>query len=237
MGDFSMKKIGICLMIFLVVGCSAGEGEKKVDKPEVVEVSAESVSKEKEPVRPNVESIDYFLPDNHSQERTEEITHLMIHFISNAANKPEDPYNVKDVNSIFLDYGLSVHYMIDRSGNIYQLVSEDRVAYHAGKGNLSDFPGYEDRMNEYSIGIELLAMGTKEEMTAIIPEEKFQQIDPSLLGYTDAQYKTLRSLVDDILKRNPSILQDRRHVIGHDEYAPDRKTDPGSLFDWSQIGF
>ncbi|MFS0864392.1 N-acetylmuramoyl-L-alanine amidase [Fredinandcohnia sp. 179-A 10B2 NHS] len=231
-----MKKFGICFIIFLVVGCSGKEGVI-VEEKEVLHVSAKSVSKEKEPVRPNVDSIDYFLPDNHSQERTEKITHLMIHFISNAANNPKDPYNVRDVNAIFLDYGLSVHYMIDRDGNIYQLVSEDRVAYHAGKGSLSGFPGYEDRMNEYSIGIELLAIGTKEEMTAIIPEEKFVQIDPSLQGYTDAQYKTLRLLVDDILKRNPSILQDRRHVIGHDEYALDRKTDPGSLFDWTQIGF
>ena len=57
----------------------------------------------------------------------------------------------------------------------------------------------------------------------------------SHIGYTEAQYKSLSLLLDDILARNKKMKRDRNHIIGHDEYAPARKTDPGSLFDWSKI--
>lgn len=221
------KRICIgCILTSLLFGCSAQAKEIKVENTEV-EVATEEI----------IPTINKSLPLDISEKRTSEITHLMIHYISNAALKPEDPYNVDDVYSIFEEYGISVHYLIDRDGEIYSLVSEDRVAYHAGKGSLPDFPEYENKMNQYSIGIELIAIGTKEEMTAIVDEDIYNQIDPTLAGYTDAQYQSLQILVDNILKRNPSILRDRRHVIGHDEYAPGRKTDPGSLFDWTRIGF
>ncbi|MCC3357283.1 N-acetylmuramoyl-L-alanine amidase [Bacillus sp. REN16] len=215
-----------CLFTILLFACSSQAKEVKMMNTEV-EVATEAI----------IATTNKSLPLDNSEKRTNEITHLMIHFISNAALKPEDPFNVDDVYSIFEEYGLSVHYLIDREGEIYSLVPEDRVAYHAGKGSLPDFPEYENKMNHYSIGIELIAMGTKEEMTTIIDADTYNQIDPSLAGYTDAQYQSLQLLVDNILKRNPSILHNRRHVIGHDEYAPGRKTDPGSLFDWSRIGF
>lgn len=221
------KMIGIgCLLTSLLFGCSVHAKEVKVENTEVEVATEEIIATTHKP-----------LPLNNSEKRTKEITHLMIHFISNAALKPEDPYNVDDVYSIFEKYGLSVHYLIDRKGEIYSLVPEDRVAYHAGKGSLPGFPEYENKMNEYSIGIELVAMGTREEMIEIVPEDIYNQIDASLAGYTDAQYQSLELLVNNILKRNPTILRDRNHVIGHDEYAPERKTDPGSLFDWSRIGF
>ncbi|MEH7223482.1 N-acetylmuramoyl-L-alanine amidase [Bacillus sp. JJ1566] len=221
------KRICIgCTLTTLLFGCSAQAKEVKVEITEVDMATEEIIATTNKP-----------LPLDNSEKRINEITHVMIHFISNAALKPEDPYNVEDVYSIFGEYGLSVHYLIDREGEIYSLVPEDRVAYHAGKGSLPDFPEYENKMNQYSIGIELIAMGTKEEMTAIIDEGVYNQIDPTLAGYTDAQFQSLQLLVDNILKRNPSILRDRRHVIGHDEYAPGRKTDPGKLFDWSRIGF
>lgn len=214
------------LIISLFSGCSAHAKEVKIENTEV-KVGSEDI----------IATTNKSLPLDLSEDRTKQITHLMIHFISNAALKPEDPYNVDDVYSLFKEYNVSVHYLIDRNGEIYSLVPENRVAYHAGKGSLSDFPEYENKMNEYSIGIELIAMGTKEEMTAIIPEDIYNQIEPSLAGYTDAQYQSLNRLVHNIVRRNPSILHDRRHIIGHDEYAPGRKTDPGSLFDWSRIGF
>lgn len=225
--NMEWKKICMgCILTTLLFGCAAQTKEVKVENTEV-DVAQEEI------IATTIKS----LPLDHSEKRINEITHLMIHFISNAGLKPEDPYNVDDVYSIFEEYGLSVHYLIDRKGEIYSLVPEDRVAYHAGKGSLPDFPEYDNKMNQYSIGIELIAIGTKEEMTGIIGEETYNQIDPALVGYTDAQYQSLQQLVDNILERNPTILPDRSHVIGHDEYAPGRKTDPGSLFDWTRIGF
>ncbi|WP_051237893.1 N-acetylmuramoyl-L-alanine amidase [Lacticigenium naphthae] len=185
---------------------------------------------------PTVNVIEYLLPLENSAERVEELTHIVIHFTSNAQNKPADPFLIEDTYSIFKDYGVSVHYVIGKNGEIYSLVKENRIAYHAGKGDLDGFPQYQDRLNHHSIGIELLAIGTEDEMEAMVPQDTYAQIDSEDIGYTEAQYTALRSLVDDIVKRHPSIQRDRNHIVGHDEYSKGRKTDPGSLFNWFEIG-
>ncbi|MDQ6421636.1 LysM peptidoglycan-binding domain-containing protein [Paenibacillus sp. LHD-117] len=186
------------------------------------------------PERP-VSIQNYYLPLQNSKPRTENITHVVIHFISNAANNPRNPYDVQDIYRIFLNGGVSSHYLIGRNGEIYRLVDENRVAYHAGQGSLPGFPGYENRLNEYSIGIELMAIGTRDEMLPFFPSQTYDMISPSNIGYTDAQYRSLNLLLDEIIKRHPSIVRDRQHVVGHDEYAPGRRTDPGRLFDWSRL--
>lgn len=177
-----------------------------------------------------------FLPDDVSEERTEEITHIVLHFSSAVGHNYNDPYDIHTIRHIFIDYGVSCHYMIDRDGTIYELVPEDRVAYHAGKGTLPDKKHYEDRLNQFSIGIELLAIGTKEEMGLMIDEETYDKIAREHIGYTEAQYEALNELITDITLRYDTLEKTREHTIGHDEYAPDRRTDPGSLFEWEKIG-
>ncbi|GGF28575.1 hypothetical protein GCM10010954_29560 [Halobacillus andaensis] len=182
------------------------------------------------------EIMDLSLPLEHSEERTKEVTHVMTHFTSNAALTPQNPYSVNDIYDNFVDYGVSAHYMIGRDGEIYQLVDEDRAAFHAGEGSLSGFPEYDNDMNQRSIGIELLAVGTEEEMASMMSTEAYHSIDSSDIGYTEDQYKALDELLEGIEQRNPDVQRDRDHIVGHDEYAPDRKTDPGSLFNWAEIG-
>lgn len=184
--------------------------------------------------RPGISTLQMLLPNVNSEPRTETTTHVVMHFASNAANNPTNPYNINDTYSIFQQYEVSSHYVIDRSGQVYLFVPETRVAYHAGRGTVTGFPTHNNRLNHYSIGIELLAIGTKVEMTPVITGPKFDLIPQDLIGYTDSQYSALNILLDDILKRNPNIKRDRNHIIGHDEYNPS-KTDPGSLFDWSKI--
>lgn len=186
---------------------------------------------------PNLPMIDTLLPKGNSRERETDVTNVMIHFMSNGAVNSKAPYNMKDIRSIFTKYGVSAHYVIDRNGTIHRFVSEDRVAFHAGKGNLPGHPHLKDKMNDYSIGIELLAIGTREEMLAIIPNFPYDSISLDDVGYTDAQYQSLNALLNDIYSRYNTISKSRNHVIGHDEYAPTRKTDPGSLFDWRELGF
>lgn len=135
-----------------------------------------------------------------------------------------------------MEYGVSAHYIIGRKGEIYRLVPENRVAFHAGKGNLEKFPKYKNKLNKYSIGIELMAIGTEKEMNSMLSPAVYNSVDSANIGYTNAQYRSLKRLVRGIIKRNSSIKYDRIHIIGHSEYAPGRKTDPGTLFDWSKIG-
>jgi len=184
-----------------------------------------------------VKIIEELLPEQSSKPRTEVITHIVVHFISNASKHPEKPYELDEIKDTLMEYGASCHYVIDRVGNIYTFVPENRVAYHAGKGELSDYPEYKNILNEYSIGIELLAIGTEEEMLKIIDKRAFDLVKPSDRGYMDAQYDSLNWLINDMLGRNPYIKRDRKHIIGHDEYAKGRKTDPGILFNWDKIKF
>lgn len=182
----------------------------------------------------DLNTTDMLLPNKNSKPRHTPPTHIVLHFISNAYNNQKNPYEINDIYSLLKEYELSSHYVIGRDGEIYLFTPENRVAYHAGSGELSNYPKYENKLNNYSIGIEILAIGTKEEMIPIITAERFNLIDPSLLGYTDPQYESLNLLIDDILNRHVFIKRDRDHIIGHDEYNPE-KTDPGSLFDWSKI--
>lgn len=159
---------------------------------------------------------------------------VMIHFSSDVVEHPENPYDLDRIKQIYTDGGASVHYVIDREGVIWCFIPESRTAWHAGKGKWKDIEKLENRMNFYSVGIELLAMGSEYDMSLYISKEKYESLPKKLLGYTEAQYVSLKALVDDICSRY-AIPVDREHVIGHEEYAPDRKRDPGQLFDWSRI--
>ena len=167
---------------------------------------------------------------------SDNISKVMLHFCSVAPENPKDPYNLDAILQIFESMGVSAHYIIDRSGQIYELVSEKRVAYHAGKGKLPFSPSFENVMNGHSIGIEMTAIGSEKDMMMFMSKESYAAIDKSLIGFTEAQYTSLDWLLKDLMLRYPAIKKDRQHIVGHSEYATARRTDPGELFDWKQIG-
>lgn len=164
------------------------------------------------------------------------VSHLMLHFCSDSYQNPQNPYDLERIVGIFEQYKVSAHYLIDRQGVVFQLVNENRVAYHAGKGKLKKAPFHQNSLNSRSIGIEIMAVGEREEMKKLIPYAVYDKIDKKNIGFTAAQYQALNNLVDDIVKRNPAILKNREHIVGHDEYAPSRRCDPGVLFEWGKIG-
>jgi len=133
-----------------------------------------------------------------------DIDTVIIHSSYNAGSG--DPYDREKTIQQYVDYGVSAHYIIDRSGVIYQLVRERDIAYHAGVGKL---PNGDTNINERSIGIEII--GTKDS------------------GYTKSQYAAVQSLVDSVKKRYTI-----QYLLGHEDVAPDRKTDPWA-FDWSKL--
>jgi AmpD protein len=103
---------------------------------------------------------------------------------------------------------VSAHLFINRNGEIVQFVPFHRRAWHAG---VSSFQG-KSKCNDFSIGIEM--EGTDD------------------LPYTDKQYDSLLAVSHLIMHTYPQIHLGS--IVGHQDIAPDRKTDPGVSFDWSR---
>ncbi|WP_226086019.1 N-acetylmuramoyl-L-alanine amidase [Mesobacillus sp. S13] len=216
------------LVLLMAGGCSAEIEEQVV-------ASAEEKNPKQVQNEVRIPVIKDFMPRLNFVPSSDVKTHVVLHFSSNAVANPENPYVYEEIRQTFIDYEVSPHYMIDRNGEIYYLLPESRAARHAGKGDLLAFPEYKDHLNRYSIGIELMAIGTQEEMAPMMSAQHYKSIPQEYIGYTEAQYDALNRLLNDITARNKNINKDRKHIIGHDEYSPERKTDPGSLFDWSKI--
>ena len=177
---------------------------------------------------------DFLLPiEEFSWERKYAPEFVMIHFTSAVVKHRNDPCNITYIRQTFIDYDVSIHYIIERDGTIRCYIPEDRVAWHAGKGQWANDEKYTNNMNQYAIGIELVAIGSKSDMSIFISGSTYNKIDPQYIGFTDAQYTSLRALVEDICSRN-QIPMDRDHVIGHEDYTS-RKTDPGELFNWERL--
>jgi N-acetyl-anhydromuramyl-L-alanine amidase AmpD len=104
------------------------------------------------------------------------------------------------------DLKVSTHFFITRTGALWQFVSVDQRAWHAGA---SSFQGRE-QCNDYSVGIELEGL----------EGEVFEA----------AQYGCLVQLCHALRERYPIA-----HVVGHEHIAPGRKQDPGPGFDWTLL--
>jgi len=103
------------------------------------------------------------------------------------------------------DVKVSSHFLVRRNGTIVQFVPCRKRAWHAGA---SSWQG-RTRCNDFSIGIEL-------EGSDFVP-------------FTDEQYASLARLTRRLQRAYPI-----RHLMGHADIAPGRKTDPGPHFDWSR---
>ncbi|MBE6455821.1 MAG: N-acetylmuramoyl-L-alanine amidase [Alphaproteobacteria bacterium] len=106
---------------------------------------------------------------------------------------------------------VSSHYVIDTDGTIYQLVADDKRAWHAGLGCWGNI--LED-INSHSIGIEFqcAASGTQ-----------------SFAQFSDKQIQSGIDLCRELMKKyNIKPF----NVVAHSDIAPDRKYDPGRTFPW-----
>ena len=107
---------------------------------------------------------------------------------------------------------VSSHYVIEEDGTVWRLVDETRRAFHAG---VSCWEG-QPNLNLASIGIEIVNPGH----------------EWGYRPFPEAQMAAAEALCHDILGRHP--IPPHR-VVGHSDIAPDRKTDPGELFDWPRL--
>jgi len=107
---------------------------------------------------------------------------------------------------------VSAHYMVEEDGRIFQLVADDKRAWHAG---VSYWQGERD-INSASIGVEIVNGGH----------------DFGLPEYPAQQVAAVCLLVDELMRRHG--LKPRQ-VIGHSDIAVDRKQDPGEHFPWTVL--
>jgi N-acetylmuramoyl-L-alanine amidase len=107
---------------------------------------------------------------------------------------------------------VSAHYLIEEDGRVFQLVPEERRAWHAG---VSFWKGERD-VNAVSIGIEL-----------VNPGHEFGYAD-----FPEMQVEALIGLLDAI--RGRWTIPNGR-ILGHSDVAPDRKIDPGEKFPWKRL--
>jgi AmpD protein len=99
---------------------------------------------------------------------------------------------------------VSAHFYVRRDGALWQFVSCDQRAWHAGPSNWRG----RGNCNDDSVGIELEG-------------QEGETFEP-------AQYEALAALCAAIGQHYPV-----RHVAGHAHIAPGRKNDPGAGFDWA----
>ena len=177
---------------------------------------------------------DFLIPlEKYSWEKEFDTEYVVLHFTSNVVNDKNNPYDLSEIRKIFEMQEVSTHYIIDRNGDAFCYVPESRSAWHSGVGTYGDDEKYTNKMNKYSVGVEIVAIGSKNDMAQYLEAWEYNALDESLIGFTDAQYESLRNLVSDICQRN-DIPFDREHVIGHEEYNKN-KSDPGELFDWERL--
>ncbi len=227
-----MKKYVLAVMLVALLCFTACANNKNSDSDK-----AEVVNEDIQEAVTVVSSYatEHFLEplEKYSWEREYDREYVMLHFTSNVVADREKPYDMQAVRKIFEETEVSTHYIIDRDGKAYCYIPESHSAWHAGVGTYNNDEKYTNKMNKYSIGIELLAIGSENDMSQYLTKEEYAELDESLIGFTDAQYETLKKLVPDICQRN-GISFDREHVIGHNEYNPN-KNDPGELFSWDRL--
>lgn len=158
-------------------------------------------------------------PNHDERENGEQPEVLIIHCIS----LPPGCYGGNEVEDFFCNrldieqheyfneiqhLTVSAHFYIRRNGQLLQFVPTHKRAWHAGE---SECLG-RCKVNNFSIGIELEGLDT----------------DPE--GFTNAQYDQLLKLSHILIEAYPLLKV--KHIFGHEDIAPGRKTDPGPYFDW-----
>lgn len=113
---------------------------------------------------------------------------------------------------------VSSHYVIDDDGTVYQLVADEKRAWHAGVSVLQG----QENVNDFSIGIELQNGGyyAGYKLTGVWPK------------FPDVQIAALKKLLNELMRKFP-ITYDR--IVGHEDVSPGLKIDPGPAFPWQKI--
>lgn len=122
--------------------------------------------------------------------------------------------------TVLSQQAVSAHYLVNNIGDneIYQLVDENKRAYHAGVSAWRN----DKNLNDTSIGIEIVNTG----YTADAAGKRV------FVPFDEAQVKKVAALVKDIATRYQIPAT---NILAHSDIAPTRKQDPGPLFPWKML--
>ena len=135
--------------------------------------------------------------------KIEPISALILHHTSQATDE--------ECIDLFLkpESRVSSHFLVGRDGRLYQFVSLEHRAWHAGPSLLHGRLA----LNRTSVGVEITGDGNK-------------------YPFTPAQIATVTRLVGVL---TAMFEVPAPWIAGHQHIAPDRKDDPGALFPWNDV--
>ncbi len=164
---------------------------------------------------------------------------LVIHFTSGASARSSAEWFRAPQNR-----SSSAHLVIDRDGSVVQCVPFDTVAWHAGRSQWKGLVG----LNRHSLGIELANWGDLTRRGAAWVTSTGMPIpDPVMAAhrngnpdgsrspigwepYPEAQLRTATEIAR-ALAETYGIAE----IVGHDDIAPTRKSDPGPAFPMERL--
>jgi N-acetylmuramoyl-L-alanine amidase len=157
-------------------------------------------------------------------------TSIIIHFTAGSSAKSSvEHFKNKDTKA-------SAHLVIDKNGDIYQVVPFDTVAWHAGNSHYNGRSNF----NEFSIGIELDNPGELMKSGNTYKSWFGTSYSPDLVisavhrnqtkitywhSYTQIQIQRCKEICELLI--NAYKINE---ILGHEEIAPKRKIDPGPAF-------
>jgi len=192
----------------------------------IIILTAGSAINSQENKEENMKIINDLLPynDNLEKRNVQDIDMIVLHCTEVPTLKEARQYGER-IRYKGSKTGNSGHYYINRDGQIYRYVEDDRIAHHVRE------------YNQHSIGIEIVNTGRYPDWllsTNQIPTEE----------YTREQIKSVIELCLYLRKRYIGISKLKRHSdldlekIEADD-NPDilirRKIDPGPLFPWKEL--
>ena len=149
----------------------------------------------------------YYSPNHSKKKRSyKSITAIIVHY---TGMQSEGESLKRLINPRFK---VSSHYLINRRGNIYKMVDDLNIAWHAGKSMWQKFKN----LNKNSIGIELVNKGHKH-------------------GYQNFTKKQINALIKICKKLKRKYRIKNNFILGHSDIAPLRKIDPGEKFPWKYL--
>ena len=203
-----IRKIGLLFVYLLILGYSLHANNSKSD----VQIIKNDAGAE------TIDPVTYNSVGQNFRQRF-----IVLHYTA-----LDDESSIK----VLTEQEVSAHFLITTSDNepIYNLVPEDKRAWHAGESEWKS----SKNLNDSSIGIEIVNLGLNEvtltdsdTATARALKNQYRQAP-----YTEEQIKKIAILVKYLSEKYEIAPE---NILGHSDIAPQRKLDPGPMFPWKEL--